>query len=243
MFTLKKTAIVTGGSRGIGAAICEALYNEGYNVVICYNKNKEKADALSEKLAGSYTVYGDLREEQDAVNIVSETIKQFGKVDLLVNNAGIAMQKLFQDTTLDEWNNMISSNLTSAFLMSKAVLPNMISSKSGNIINISSMWGQVGGSCEVAYSASKAGIIGLTKALAKEVGPSGIRVNCIAPGVIETDMIGNLNDDDKEALKDETPLERLGMPADIANTVCFLASDKASFITGQILGVNGGIII
>ena len=162
---------------------------------------------------------------------------------MLINNAGIAESALFTDVTDEMWKRMLDTNLSGAFYASRAVLPNMISKKRGVILNVSSMWGQVGASCEVHYSAAKAGLIGMTKALAKEVGPSGIRVNCVSPGVIDTDMNANLSDSDIEALKNETPLERIGNATDIAEALLFLASDKASFITGQDIGVNGGLII
>ncbi len=169
--------------------------------------------------------------------------EEVGSVDVLVNNAGISSQKLFTDITDDEWKRTIGVNLDGVFYCCRNALPYMIRQKSGAIINIGSMWGEVGASCEVHYSASKAGVIGLTKALAKEVAPSGVRVNCIAPGVVMTDMMSDFDDTTIEELKDETPLGRLGTPEDIAAAVLFLASDDASFITGQTLGVNGGFII
>ena len=167
----------------------------------------------------------------------------FGQPDVLINNAGVSSQQLFTDVTEEEYDRIMDTNLKGPFLCTKEVLPGMIYRKSGCIINISSMWGQVGGSCETIYSASKAGLIGLTKALAKEEGPSGIRVNCIAPGVIDTKMNAMHSEETMQALKEETPLERIGTPQDIANAALFLASDQASFITGQVLGVNGGMII
>lgn len=174
---------------------------------------------------------------------VEAMFDEIGAVDVLVNNAGISSQKLFTDITDDEWRRTIGVNLDGVFYCCRSALPHMISRKSGVIINISSMWGEVGASCEVHYSASKAGIIGLTKALAKEVGPSGVRVNCITPGVVMTDMMSEFDDETVNELKAETPLNRLGTPEDIAAAVLFLASDDASFITGQTLGVNGGFII
>ena len=174
---------------------------------------------------------------------VTAMFEEIGSVDVLVNNAGISSQKLFTDITDDEWKKTIGVNLDAVFYCCKNALPHMIRQKSGAIINISSMWGEVGASCEVHYSASKAGVIGLTKALAKEVAPSGVRVNCIAPGVIMTDMMSDYDDKTINELKDETPLGRLGTPEDIAAAALFLASDDASFITGQTLGVNGGFII
>lgn len=169
--------------------------------------------------------------------------EQARPVDVLINNAGVSSQKLFTDITDDDWRKTIGVNLDGVFYCCREVLPQMISRKNGVIINISSMWGEVGASCEVHYSASKAGVIGLTKALAKEVAPSGIRVNCISPGVIMTDMMSGFDDNTIEELKSETPLQRLGTPEDIASAALFLASDEASFITGQTLGVNGGFVI
>jgi 3-oxoacyl-[acyl-carrier protein] reductase len=175
--------------------------------------------------------------------MVKEVEERLGFIDVLVNNAGIAMQKLFTDTSDSEWNNMLATNLNSVFYCAKAVAPAMIREHRGCIINIASMWGEVGASCEVAYSAAKAGVIGFTKALAKELGPSGIRVNAISPGVIMTDMMAGFSDDDVAALREETPLCTLGAPEDIARSAVFLASDRARYISGQVLGVNGGMVI
>ena len=179
----------------------------------------------------------------DVELMVKETIERFGSIDVLINNAGVASQGLFTDISDIEWNEVLDVNLNGVFNVTQAVLPYMIRQKSGSIINISSMWGQVGASCEVAYSAAKAGVIGLTKALAKEVGPSGVRVNCIAPGLIETGMNQELTLEDVAAIVDETPLGRIGSTNDVASSALFLASDESSFITGQVLGVNGGYII
>ena len=175
--------------------------------------------------------------------MVNTALKEFNKIDVLINNAGIAEQKLFTDITPNDFQKMLNVNIGGVFNCCKCVVPNMISRKSGNIINISSMWGQVGASCEAAYSASKGGVIALTKALAKELGPSGIRVNSVSPGCIETDMMARFSPAELDALRDETPLESLGSPADVAWCVRFLASPAARFITGQTIGVNGGFII
>ena len=188
-------------------------------------------------------VKADVSVSSEITDAITEASAKLGKIDVLINNAGIAESALFTDVTDEMWKRMLDTNLSGAFYASRAVLPNMISKKRGVILNVSSMWGQVGASCEVHYSAAKAGLIGMTKALAKEVGPSGIRVNCVSPGVIDTDMNANLSDSDIEALKNETPLERIGNATDIAEALFFLASDKASFITGQDIGVNGGLII
>ncbi len=243
-----KTAIVTGASRGIGAACAVALAKSGYNVVLGYKQNKDRAEQLAKVLVEGYGVAAfalkadvTLSEEADA--LVEAAAKGFEGIDVLVNNAGIAEQKLFTDITDADWNRMIGTNLTGAFNCSRAVAKHMISKKCGSIVNISSMWGQVGASCEVHYSAAKAGLIGMTKALAKELAPSNIRVNCICPGVVATDMMSDFDDEAVASLVEDTPLGRLGTPKDIADAVAFLCSDRASFITGQILGVNGGFII
>ena len=240
---LLKTAIVTGGGTGIGKACAIALNQQGYNVVICYNKSEIEATQLSNSLNNSIIIKADLNDENQINNMVAQTIRTFGTVEVLVNNAGISEQKMFCDITCEDWDNMFNTNVRSMFLTSKAVLPYMINKKFGKIINISSMWGQVGSSCEVHYSASKSAIIGFTKALAKEVGLSNINVNCIAPGVIKTDMNNNLLEETISALKDETPLNRIGTPENIADMVVFLSEEKSNFITGQIIGVNGGMVI
>lgn len=244
---MAKSAIITGGSRGIGAAIALALAKEGYNIAITYKERSDAAESVVQR-AGEYGVNaiafeGDVKSFGRAHIIASKALKEFGQIDVLINNAAVASSSLFTDLSFEQWNEIINTNLTGCYNFCHAVLPHMIRRHSGSIINISSMWGQVGASCEVAYSASKAGVIGLTKALAKEVGLSGIRVNAIAPGVIKTEMLDEYTEDDLNALKDETPLDRLGTPQDIADTAVFLAGEKSSFITGQIIGVNGGFVI
>ena len=182
--------------------------------------------------------------DPEAVNLTTKKIKEdFGRIDLLVCNAGIAQQKLFTDITDSDWNHMLGTNLTGVFNMCRAVIPEMVRKKEGKIINVSSMWGQTGASCEVHYSAAKAGVIGLTKALAKELAPSGITVNAVAPGVISTDMLSGFSQAELEQLRQEIPLGRLGTPQDVADAVAFLSSEGASYITGQVLAVNGGIVI
>lgn len=243
-----KTALITGSSKGIGAAIAVAFAQQGYAVVINYNKSQEKAQNLAKVIIDSYKVpsiaikcdVSDFAQVQEMFNCVN---RDFGGVDVLVNNAGISSQKLFTDLSVEDWKKTIGTNLDGVFYCSKSALPYMIRKKSGVIINISSMWGQVGASCEVHYSTAKAGIIGLTKALAKEVAPSGVRVNCIAPGVIMTDMMSCFDEETKNELKEETPLKKLGTPKNIADAAVFLASSKADFITGQTIGVNGGFVI
>ena len=172
--------------------------------------------------------------------MVAQVQQQFRHIDLLVNNAGVAWQGLLTDMTDDDWRTVLDTSLTAAFFTCRAVIPGMVSRRVGHIINISSIWGRVGASCEAAYSAAKAGLIGLTKALAKELGPSGITVNCLCPGVIQTDMLACYTTEDLAALADETPLCRLGTPEDVAAAVCWLANDTAGFITGQVIGVDGG---
>lgn len=244
---MKKTVLITGAAGGIGSAIAVKFAKAGYNVVAHYNRSKDKAQSICRMLnEGGYpavALQADVADAASVQKMVDEVKFNFGGINVLVNNAGIARQKLFTDITNDDWRKMIDVNLTGVFNCCRAVVPVMVSAKKGAIINISSMWGQVGASCEVHYSAAKAGVIGLTKALAKELGPSNVRVNCVAPGVIETEMIAEFSPEDIKVLADETPLGRIGQPEDVANAALFLASDNASFITGQILGVNGGFVI
>ena len=244
---MDKTVLITGASRGIGRACAMLFAQNGYNVVINYNSSKKAALELGDNFTKSGYPHlickANVSVFEEVENMVNKALKEFKKIDVLINNAGIAEQKLFTDITPNDFQRMLNVNVGGVFNCCKCVVPGMISRKSGNIINISSMWGQVGASCEVHYSASKAAIIGFTKALAKELGPSSINVNCIAPGVIDTDMNMNLSKEDILALKDETPLEAIGTPMDIAKSALFLASENASFITGQVLGVNGGFII
>ena len=240
-----KTVLVTGGSKGIGRAICEIFLNKGYKVAFCYSKDDKAAkDFLAAKSTMSdclrcYKV--DVSVKNEVERMVADIADHFGTVDILVNNAAIGCIKLFTDMSEIEWQRILSVNLTGAFNCTSAVLPDMIRKKSGHIINISSMWGVTGASCEVAYSTTKAGLIGMTKALAKEVGPSNIRVNCIAPGVIDTEMNANLSREDIDALTDETPLGIIGTPLDVAKCALFLS--ESEFITGQVIGVNGGMVI
>lgn len=242
----KKIALVTGGAKGIGEAICVELAKDGYNIAINYNSSEKEALSLKEKLS-TYTdieiFRADVSDSQQVNTMFNEIEKHFGGVDILVNNAGIAQQVLFTEITDEMWQKMIGVNLTGAFNCCRRALPYMINQKNGSIVNIASMWGEVGASMEVHYSASKAGLIGLTKALAKEVGLSGITVNAVSPGVVLTDMMSQFSDEDKKVLADETPMGVLGKPEDIASAVSFLVSEKARFITGQVLSVNGGFVI
>jgi 3-oxoacyl-[acyl-carrier protein] reductase len=246
MMNNKKTALVTGGAKGIGSAICRALAKDGYKIAINYNSSQNEAVALKSELSAITDVEifkADVSDSMQVKKMFSEIEKAFGGVDVLVNNAGIAGQKLFTDITDEVWQKMINTNLSSAFYCSREALNFMINQKSGKIINIASMWGETGASMEVHYSASKAGLIGLTKALAKEVGLSGITVNAVYPGVIMTDMMKSFTEDDIAVLKDETPLNSLGTAENVADAVSFLASEKAAFITGQVISVNGGFVI
>lgn len=239
-----KTVVISGASGGIGIAISKAFYNEGYNIVLLYNKNKkalEEEFSLNDKRV--LMLKGDLSKERDVLKIKEKVYSSFNSVDIIVNNAGISLVKFFDETTCEEWDNVFDVNVKSAFMLTKAFLPEMINKKRGNIINISSMWGISGASMEVCYSASKAALIGMSKALAKEVGPSGINVNVIAPGVIDTKMNNHLSKEDMESLIEETPINRIGTPEDVANAVLFLCDKKASFITGEVISVDGGFIL
>ncbi len=239
-----KTALVSGGSRGIGAAIARALWQQGYRVGILYQKNHDAADALTKDLgADCLALPCDVASFAQCQLAFGAITQAFGGVDVLVCNAGVAQQALFTDITPADWQRMMAVHLDGAFHLCKLALPYMISQKAGRIITISSMWGQVGASCEVHYSAAKAGLIGFTKALAKEEGPSGITANCVCPGVIDTDMMAAYTPEDRAALAEETPLGCLGTPQDVADLVCFLAGEGAAYITGQVLAVNGGLVI
>ena len=239
---MQKVAIVTGGSRGIGRAIVETLARKGINVIANYNQSEEKAKQLQENLEKENIhidiIKADVSKREEVKNLVDMVIKKYGKIDVLINNAGISQEKLFQDITDDDWEHVMKVNLYSAFCATQEVLPYMLSQKSGCIINISSIYGIIGGSCAVAYSATKAGMDGMTKALAKELGPSNIRVNSIAPGYIDTDMNKQYTEEDMNQVKEETPLERIGKPEDIAKCAMWLVED--TFTTGQVISINGG---
>ena len=233
-----KKALVTGGTGGIGEAICRQLANEGYKVYVNYAHSKDKAKKIASE-TGGIAVCFDVSDKKAVLSYISE----IGCIDLLVNNAGVSKIGLFTDISCFDSDNILDINLRGAMNCARAVLPEMIRQKSGNIINISSMWGQCGASCEVDYSASKAGLIGFTKALAKEVAPSGIRVNCVAPGFIMTEMNRCFSEEDLEFIKEDIPLGVFGEPHHIADAVSFLASERAEYITGQTLAVNGGMVI
>lgn len=244
---MSKTVLITGASKGIGATMAIRYAEKGYNVVMNYNSSVQSAILLQKSLKESgYNVIAykaNVKNRLEVDLMVKEALYRFGSIDILINNAGVSNQSLITDMSEQEWNDVIGVDLTGVFNCCQAVLPHMINQKSGSILNVSSMWGEVGASCEVAYSAAKAGVIGFTKALAKEVGPSGITVNCITPGLIDTAMNQNLTIEDVTAIIDETPLGRIGTTNDVASAALFLTSDDASYITGQVLGVNGGYVI
>lgn len=237
-----KKVLITGGSRGIGRACVEYFSKLGYAVAFIYRSNDSAAEEVT-RASGALAIKADISRPEEALYAVKKALEYLGGLDILVNNAGISQIKLFGDITDGDWERMISSNLSGAFYVSREALKMMISQHSGRIINIGSMWGKTGASCEVHYSASKAGLRGMTMALAKEVGPSGITVNCIEPGVVATDMNSALDDEALAELCNETPLGRIAEPLEIAYLAEFLASDKAGFITGQIIGVDGGYAI
>lgn len=242
-----KTVLITGASMGIGKATAITLAKCGMNVILNYCNHRKEAEETANQInkngLQAVAIQADVSNNIQVINMVNQACEIFGSIDALVNNAGIAQQKLFTDISEKEWDEMFAINVKGAYNCCQAVLPNMIHNKSGKIINLSSIWGLVGASCEVHYSAAKAAIIGFTKALAKEVGPSGIQVNCVAPGVIKTKMLADFSDEDLKNLSNETPLCKLGTPQDVANVIKFLISDESDFITGQVISPNGGFVI
>ena len=240
-------ALITGGAGGIGRAISVYFARRGYDVALQYNSGKERAEALATEIRSQFqvqavAVQADFQDELSVKDMYEKVSLAIGAPDILVNNAGIAEQRLFTDVSAQEWQKMVNINLSAAFYLCQCAVPYMIKKQKGAIVNISSMWGISGASCEVAYSATKAGIIGMTKALARELGPSGIRVNCVAPGVINTEMNAVHSEETMALLAEETPLCRIGKPEEVATAVYFLASEEASFITGQTLCVDGGFL-
>lgn len=242
---MEKVAIITGASRGIGREIAKALAKQNIKIIANYCNSRNRAEELQEELKKENIeidiIKADVSKRDECKKLVKFAIEKYGKIDILINNAGIAEYKLFTDETDEDWNRVINTNLYSAFAMCQEVIPNMIQNKKGCIINISSVWGIVGASLEVLYSVSKAGMDGLTKGLAKELGPSGIRVNSIAPGVIDTDMCNDFSPKELHELESEIPLEKIGLPEDIAKCVKWLIDD--SYTTGQIISINGGWVI
>lgn len=235
----KKHVLISGGTRGIGRAISRAFCSRGYTVTALFRADTESADMLSRTLGDSFeAICADVTDKTAVESAVTNS--RFGQADIVVNNAGISMISTFDSVSPEDWKKMISTHLDGAYNCTAVSVRHMIRNGWGRIINISSVWGTYGGSCEVAYSTAKAGLVGFTKSLSRELGPSGITVNCVSPGVIDTDMNSSLSDDDLKELKNKTPLERIGSPDEIAGAVMYFASDDAGFVTGQVLGVDGG---
>lgn len=239
---VNKVVVVTGGSRGIGAQIVKTLANENYKVILNYNNSKEQAEKIQQELLEQGNeieiIKADVSKREETEKLIQFAINKFNKIDVLINNAGISQEGLFTDVTEEEWQKIINTNLNSVFYCNQQALKYMIQEQQGCIINISSIWGETGASCEVAYSTTKAAINGMTKALAKEVGPSNIRVNAIAPGIIDTDMNRNLTNEELEQIKEQIPLNKIGKALDIAKCVKWLIEDE--YTTGQIISINGG---
>lgn len=233
-----RNVLITGGSRGIGAAAVRLFLERGDRVFFTYRKSHDRAEELERM--GAVPICADMSREEDVSGMMEKIHQTAHGIDVLINNAGIAQEKMFCDLTRADWERMFSNNVTSCFFVTQAVLPDMVHQKSGVILNVSSIWGETGASCEVHYSASKAAVIGMSKALSKELAPSGIRVNCITPGMIDTEMNAGYTEEEKKDITSEIPLERMGTAEDVARVFYFLASDDASYLTGQVIGVNGG---
>lgn len=237
-----KSVLITGGTRGIGRAMVELFSKKGYKVAFTY-KSSDKAAAALSKQTGAIAIKADSAVREEIENATALAIRELSGIDCLINNVGVSSFSLFTELEYDAWRECMAVNLDSVFLYSKAVIPGMISRGGGTVINISSMWGLVGSSCEVHYSTAKAALIGMTKALAKELGPSGIRVNAIAPGLIDTDMNSSLSGEDVAALVEDTPLMRIGTPEDVAKIAYFLATDSSAFVTGAVINASGGYVV
>ena len=235
---MNKVVLITGASRGIGRDIAEKLAQKGYQVIANYNRSEEKAKELKSKYANIDIYKADVSKREEVHNMIKSILEKYKKIDVLINNAGISLTGLFTDVTDEEWNKIINNDLYSVFCTTQEVLTNMIMRKEGCIINISSIWGIVGSSCESIYSVAKAGVDGMTKSLAKELGPSNIRVNSIAPGIIDTEMNNCYSAEEIEAIKEEIPLERIGKKGDISKCIEWLIEDE--YTTGQIISINGG---
>lgn len=242
-----KYALITGASGGIGGAAAREFARRGWGVAVHYHQGREAAERLAGELAQAgvpvMTVRADVADAGQVRTMVGSVLEEFGQLDILVCNAGLSHVGLLSDIDEEAWRRLFAVNVDGVYHCCQAALPHFIHRKAGSIVTVSSMWGQVGASCEVAYSAAKGAVIAFTKALAKELGPSGIRVNCVAPGTIDTEMNRHLTADDLAALAEETPLERIGRPEEAARAIAFLASDEASFITGQVLSPNGGMVV
>lgn len=238
---MEKIVLITGASRGIGREIAVELSKKGYKVIANYNKSEEQAQKLRQENQNIEIYKADVSKREQVKEMIQYILKKYGKIDVLINNAGIAESKLFTDVTDEDWSKIINNNLYSTFCVTQEALPNMINQKQGCIINISSIWGMVGASCETIYSITKAGIDAMTKSLAKELGPSNIRVNSIAPGIIDTDMNKNLTEQEINQIREEIPLERIGKTLDIAKCVNWIIEDE--YTTGQVISINGGWII
>lgn len=245
---MEKHVLITGASRGIGAAAARRFAQGGWRVSVHYHQSRERAEMLVKELTAmgvrAAPVQGDVSDPAQATRLAAEAAEALGPIDALVCNAGVALPiQLLTDTTDSQWRQVMGTDLDGVFHTLRAVIPGMVSRKKGAIVTISSMWGVTGGSCEAPYSAAKAGVVGLTRALAKELGPSNIRVNCVAPGAIETEMTAFLTQEDRKALAEETPLGRMGVPEEVAEAIYFLSGEQAGFITGQVLNVDGGMVI
>lgn len=240
-----RTALITGGAKGIGAAVAHRLAEMNFNVVIAYRNSGERAAALADKLSRTVRALAvpcDVSDRKAVDDLYMYCRKNVGIIDTVINNAGLALYKLFQDTTDEEYEQIMNTNCRGSFYVTRAFLPDMLSAGFGRIVNVASMWGVTGAAMETVYSMSKAALIGMTKALAKEVGPSGVTVNAVAPGVVATDMLADFTSDDLHALAERTPLQRIGSPDDVAQAVAYLIAQD-SFVTGQVLHINGGYVI